>query len=735
MKCTAQLATRLGASLNSHAMTLARQLLLVAAVLQCVSMAGSLAVVAQPRPRQETADGLYSDVSARPIKSLVQLLTKGSFSLVDGAGKVLGTLQQDNKTPKRLSVDHIIRTLRTSILTPRQATKLWDFAADEYNSPLITLPFIESLIIASNTPKGRAPLWSDLAYLTRELRGKRARRAKSLLGFFERHRAQLRPLLGSGRDTELGGDEMIDVMLSSRVFGDNLRESLAWVGEHNPAPIARRIEFERGRGRPVHWENAALQAILRWKNAHFSADTAYAPETATELNAAGRTFTIILNNFRDMSPAYRNAMLKGLKATDAFNIVIGGEFELYRMGTSSFRQYLYPAIMTGIKEHGTFEAFVKDATPERLNGELADILGRRSMDFLRVASTFGLLEQVLETVHDSQSLVGHSLTSLGDAATFRRNGSVIVDLLTAPSTTPKVAAFKKVLADKLYERYRSEGDARLRTVYGSILSVYQSITGNKREASIDQAFPVDASMFRIPFARLFSKRDDSVLLHRMFMRMDEDTDAVTTYAGFDAMMRFRGASVLNKQYYVVYRFRSGERRVEIYVNKPTHLGISRGIADIGAALHGKKVQTAIGRGHTYIIGPFLRDSKLILGNQVKDVATVLIGSCGGEASMSDIVKTFGYMSVVVTRSTGRQLINNAIIGEYVTALMALKAGGHLFLQDVLKKAVAQFARLGTDSDLHDDAKFYRVSMEAVMIAQLFDKYLSHVNNQSVALSR
>ncbi|HUU73622.1 MAG TPA: hypothetical protein VMW70_13420, partial [Burkholderiales bacterium] len=174
------------------------------------------------------------------------------------------------------------------------------------------LPFIESLVIASNTPKGRAPLWSDLAYLARQLRGKRARRAKSLLGFFERHRAQLRPLLASGRDTEMGGDEMIDVMMSSQVFGDTFRESLAWVGEHNPAPLARRIEFERGRGRTVHWEIAALQAILRWKVAQFPADTAHAPKSVPELNAVGRTFTIILNNFHDMSSVFRNAMLKGL---------------------------------------------------------------------------------------------------------------------------------------------------------------------------------------------------------------------------------------------------------------------------------------------------------------------------------------------------------------------------------------------------------------------------------------
>lgn len=723
-----------GAPPHSRAMALAR-LMILAAMLQYVAIAVSIPAFAQPVWVSDVENGLSSDASAQQIDSLIQLFTKGSFALVDGSGKVLGTHEQDNKAPKRLSVEDVVRTLHASILTPEQATKLWDFAADEYNAPLITLPFVQSLVIATNTPKGRAPLWSDLAYLTRELRGKRIRRAKSLLGFFERHRAQLRPLLASGRDTELGGDEMIDVMIASRVFGNTLEESLAWVGEHNPAPVARRIEFERGRGRPVHWENAALQAILRWKDAHFSADKVHTPQTAQELNAAGRTFTIILNNFHDMGPAYRNAMLKGLKATDAFNIVIGGEFELYRMGTSSFRQYLYPAIMTGIKEHGTFEAFVKSATPDRLDGRLPDTIGRRSMDFLRVASTFGLLEQVLETVHDSQSFVSHSLTSLGDPATFRRNSSVVLDLLTAPSTNPKVTAFKTVLADTLYERYHAESDAILRKVYGSILSVYQSITGNKRDASIDQAFPIDASMFRIPFARLFGAQEDSVLLHRIFMRMDEDTDAVNTYGGFDAMMRSRGASVLNKRYYVVYRFRHGKRRIEIYVNKPTHLGISRGIADIGAALRGRKVHTAIGRGHTFIIGPFLKDSKFILGNQVKDVVTVLIGSCGGEASISDIVKTFGYVSIVDTRSTGRQLINNAIIGEYVTALMALKPTGHLFLPDILKKAVAQFARPGTDRDLQDDARFYRVSMEAVMIAQLFDKYLSQVSNQSVALSR
>lgn len=690
---------------------------------QCAMLTLSLAVMTQPISAGEIANRGDGRVPAMQLDTLVRILTQGSFSLANSSGKILGTREQGNAASVSLSTEDIARTMRTARRATDHVAKLWEFFANEENASLLTLPIIESLIVASNTRQSRAALWSELAYLMRELKSKRARRAKSLLGLFERHNGRLRPLLTNGRDTEIGGDEMIDLMLSSRVFGSDFKESLAWVSEHKPAAVARRIEFERGRGRPVRWENAAFRAILRWKNARFLPKAAKAPETVAELEAVGKTFIIIFNNLHDMNARYRNSMLQGLRAVDAFNVVIGGEFELYRMGTSSYREYLHPLILDGIKKQGSFEAFVRQTIPDKLGSGALDASGRRSMVFLRVVSMFGLLDEVLETVREREAFIRHSLASLGDPKTFERNGSVIVDLLTAPATSTATAEFKNLLTRTLYERYRLEQGRTLRNVYGSMLSVYQTVTGDRREATIDDTFPLDKQMFHIPFKRLFSRSGKHLLVHRMFMRMDEDTDAIATYSGFHAMMRARRASIENRRHHVVYRFKSGDRMVEIYVNKPTSRGVQRGITDIAAALRGKRVQTVIGRGHTYIINPFMKDAKLILGDQVNDVAAVMVGSCGGEASMRDLVRTFGYTSVLTTRSTGRQLINNAIIGRYVKSLLSLQPGERLFLKDVLKKAIAQFSRRGGRSDLRTDAGFYRLSMSAVLTAFLFDTHV------------
>jgi len=345
------------------------------------------------------------------------------------------------------------------------------------------------------------------------------------------------------------------------------------------------------------------------------------------------------------------------------------------------------------------------------------------MVFLRVVSTFALLEDVLETVRDRARFIEDALSSLSNPKRFRRNGLIVVDLLTAVSRSASVVEFKDILIRKLYARFALERNPRLRNVYGSMLSVYQTVTGDRRVTAIDRAYPLDRAMFHIAFDRLFSRNGDHGLVHRMFMRMDEDNDAVTTYAGFHAMMRSGGARVRDKGHHVLYRITSGDRTIEIYVNKPTSLGITRGIAEIAAALRGKRVETAIGRGHTFIIVPFLRDAKRILGEQARRAAVVMIGSCGGEASMRDIIDTFGYASIVSTRATGRQLINNAIIDRYIKSLMSLEVDEALFFKDVLKQAVREFARPGGDDDLRKDARFYRVSMAAVLTAYLFDTHL------------
>ena len=79
-----------------------------------------------------------------------------------------------------------------------------------------------------------------------------------------------------------------------------------------------------------------------------------------------------------------------------------------------------------------------------------------------------------------------------------------MELLTAPSASRHVADFKKQLLARLYERYGAERVPALKNVYGSMLSAYQTVSGDRRERAIDQAYRLDTSIFNVPFERLFS---------------------------------------------------------------------------------------------------------------------------------------------------------------------------------------------------------------------------------------
>ncbi len=671
-------------------------------------------------------------VTKADVDAILNTLKYGSFTLTGANGQIIAKRQRTSSAVENFSETSVAATLSRAPLTTAQAETVWDFLADDDNSDLLTLPVITAAVGATKTPKAREAMWNELAGLAKELPADKGspERQRSLLTHFERHRAALRPHLTEIAETESSGDEMVDMLATTKVFGASLTESVARLSELNPAALARRMERERGRGKPVSWENTAFDAMLKWKSAHLVPGAPKAPQSLQGLDAAGETFATIFNALHDFDTKYRETMLSGLGPTEIFNIVVGGEMELYRMGTSSYRDHLHAHIMRGIKAAGSFEAFIQQAAPARFGDTALRETASRGMVHLRVVSSFGLLEPVLETVRDRERFINNALASLGDITAFERNSTVVMDILTASATTSSVQTFKRLLLDKLYARYAAETDARARSVYGSMLSVYQTISDDRRDKSIDRDFPLDDTMIRIPFDRLFSDSGKRQLVHRMFMRLDQDVDATATYASFRNLMKSRGASLREHRNYTLYRITARDRTIEIYANKPTAVGVRRGIDDIATALRGLRVETVLGRGHTSIVKPLQDNSKQILGARVKDVSVVLVGTCGGDASIREMIATYGHRSFVATRSTGRQAINNAFIEMYIASLLSLPPNARLPIDEVVYKTTAPFLRKGADEDLRDDATFYGVSKATVLTARLFEAHVrKHISPQ------
>lgn len=147
-----------------------------------------------------------------------------------------------------------------------------------------------------------------------------------------------------------------------------------------------------------------------------------------------------------------------------------------------------------------------------------------------------------------------------------------------------------------------------------------------------------------------------------------------------------------------------------------------GIDDIAAVLRDKRVETVVGRGHSGILKPLKESSRRVLGNRIGETSLVLVGTCGGDASIPELVDTFGYVSFFATRSTGRQVINNAILETYIAALLAVRPGRRLSLAEVLDTSTRRFLTKRGDSDLRDDASFYGLSAKRVLLARLLDTH-------------
>lgn len=653
----------------------------------------------------------------------LQILAHGSFILSAADGTRLGFRALPEQPMKSFTEGDIVKALQGKHLTEDQAASLWQLFADLDNAKMTTLPMVAALVMASDTPVARKSLWSELAGLAR---GDKSVRATSLLGTFEKHRSALLPQMRSIAEAEAANDDLILLMLKSRVFGEDRDESVAEVSGRIPAGVARYIERERGLGDPVPWEYVAYESMIRWKNDRLVPGGRKAPATLPQLDANGASFITIFNCLHELDEGFREVILRGLGPFELFNAVVAGEKELYRLGTSGYRAFLHPAIMNGIAAAGSFEAFVDQALPrgldEQTSGDVSALAGHRGMVFLRVASSFGMLEEVLVSVHDRDRFLARVMSSLEDPQAFEENSTVLLDILTARTASPAATAFKSALLGKLYAQYHGKQRPAVRRAYGSILSVYQTMTNDRRDSSIDREFALDRSVFDLPYDRLFSVEAGGAV-HRMFMRMEETGDGAETFKAFRKLALSMGGTVSEKTHYDVFRFEATGKIIEIYANEPTESGVREGIQHIAAALRGKRVETVIGRGHTSIIAPLQVDAKRVLADQMRSVAAVIVGACGGDAAVRDLISTFGYVPFIATKATGRQAINNAIISSYLSALKSLQPEGRLAVADVLARAVARFQYDGVPDDLRSDANLYQVAMPAVLSAQLFDTHL------------
>lgn len=662
------------------------------------------------------------------IDTLASRLSESSLSLIGSDGAPIAVLRRGDAEPQPIEESAVVAEIAASRLTSSEAATLWSILSKPSNAGLLTLPIVRAIAAATATPEAREVMWDTLLELaSAKPRGSFGR--NPLLGFFERHRDQLLPLLGGVDETEGAGNAMVDLMTESRLFGNAVEDGVRWIGPRHPGALARRIQRERDLGRPVKWEYAGFEQLLRWKDRHLAAGAAEPPATLAALDKAADTFALLFNSLYGLDERFRQQMLRGLSPADAFDIVIGGEAELYRMGTSSFRKHLHPMVMRGIAERGAFETFLERTAAERLRGDQPGASGRRGMVYLRVASAFGLLEPVLATIRNEQAFIEKALDQLGDASSFESNASVLLDILTARSQGAAAANFRRQLLDRLYGHYDRETETSRKNIYGSLLSVYQSMTGDHRDPGIDRDFPLDRGLLHTPFDALFSSAPGGEHIHRMFMRFDQDIDGASNFGSFRALMSQRGAEVHTAPEFEVYRIRKSRRSIEIYVNRPSGAGMRKGIDALSRVLGGLSVHTVIGRGHSGIIAPLRKDSERLLGPRSRRVTTVIVGTCGGTSAVRELINTFGYSRFVSTRSTGRQIMNNAIVVAYIGALLDLEPGGRLTMNEVLSTSLAPYRRAGNDESVREDASFYHLNIANIFAAILFDR---HVRGTPVA---
>lgn len=235
------------------------------------ALSWSAARAQPPSPDPSSARASHDDVRQRFIY--------GAFTLLDAAGNALGKRWVGSDEPPKLLESDVVAALTGHVLADREATAMWEIFAGESHASFLTLPLIEAAIAATVAPLAREAMWGELAALSDRLPRDESDpiHAASLIGLLERHRSTLHPRIVAIAETVGGGDEMIRLMLGTRIFGATVEDGVAFIARVDPGALHRRIERDRSAGKPVTWQSMASTLLAPWYEGQRSAEAAGRP--------------------------------------------------------------------------------------------------------------------------------------------------------------------------------------------------------------------------------------------------------------------------------------------------------------------------------------------------------------------------------------------------------------------------------------------------------------------------
>ena len=376
------------------------------------------------------------------------------------------------------------------------------------------------------------------------------------------------------------------------------------------------------------------------------------------------------------NPAIRFAKIKNLSIEELYFLAVLGEEEIY---TSSFISGVYAKMI----EQFTIQKIKTDSLFKLVHYD-------RYRKFIKMCSGFNTLDDFLKRMDKpvAENLMRSFVNGLENTGSIED----AVDVADSYASI-KDSSIKKIIntqvAQNLIEQQniKNKKGIIIYTLLQQLFNMYDSV------GKVDVAKALNiTNVYQLSVADV--KNEEGKIYAQQFFYGDKDGDGA--FSNFVNTFRSMGWRVVSKEFWVEVSNLSGTP-ITIYANRA--LDETKGLDDLAQQKLNHYLDSlnilptiVIHRGHSYYV-------KSSIKQITSSAKLVLLGSCGGYHSLSQVLNICPKAHIIASKQVGTGVINMALIENIFETL---KQNKDLVWQQVWKNMEQKFAKQAQAKERFDD---------------------------------
>ncbi len=360
-----------------------------------------------------------------------------------------------------------------------------------------------------------------------------------------------------------------------------------------------------------------------------------------------------MNELHNATPEKRFESIKSYGPRELYTLLA-----VDRLGTKDDEDPLaYPSTYQGVFNRLLERMDKKDQSGQELLSEMGSY---RFDAFVSLAVQRGRFEDFLKTMEpDDQKRLVESLVNqiVSDIEPETRTG-IVADIVQQMEDPELYAVMEEAIKNQYL---KAKEGSELQTAFGVLsLMAEPNATWVPQEKRAGFKLPDQSSLETKEL-----ESSDGVIVERYFFYNDEDGG--TSFVNF--LKRYKGKpewKIEQKPGYVIVSSKGQDRAVKIYANEPStgpDLNNQDRLDPVDQLFEAEGIEptVVVHRGHIY-------HQEQTIERMPHSTKLLVLGSCGGYATVAQIMSKHPEVQVISTRGTGTKAINDRLLSSLDTSL-------------------------------------------------------------------